>query len=294
MPEQLSNVIPLRSETHEAGQQKPWEARVEAIRSKSKDNLKVIVDALDPKRTSETPEAQARIEEIRESLGVTINFYAHETIPYLLGEGCLRPHLEDKEPGPMRKLKTAFLDKMRARISTIKHTRSAEERLGIRPEGWGSADDPELVYGAVTDSTPEDETKGGAGGWYGLDIFVLKPDRIKDRATITPMDSYYIQDPRMVVTWEDVPTLMYLRDEGRADPTANYTRGEYVEAQIAGGVGAEDIEEIKFYISNPDGTLDEVLDQYGGRAVFEEKMPGVKLTGIPGHARQALDLEQAA
>jgi len=250
------------------------------------------VGALDPKRTSETPEAQARIEEINHSLGVTINFNGGETIPYLLSEGRLRPHLEDKEPDLMSKLKTGFLDKMRTRISTIKHTRSAEERLGIRPEGWGSADDPELVYGAVTDGTTEDEIKGGAGGWYGLDIFVLKPDRIKDRATITPMDSYYIQDSRMVVTWEDAPTLMYLRDEGRADSTANLTRGEYVEAQIAGGVSAEDIEEIKFSVWGPNSTLDDVLDQYGGRAVFEEKLPGVKLTEI--RAQDRAELAEAA
>src|SRR3989338_4303963 len=236
---------------------KPWESRIEAIKENSEENLDQILNDIVP-NISFSEEDIAEIENNRNTLGITINCRAHITIPELLQTGRIHSGVEGhKFGGKFLKLLDFGGYRLRQKV---------EKALGIKPRG--TPDDPELIYGAAVHDTAKD-LEGGTGGWFGDTVIVLNTERVKDRTTFTPGDSFYQKEKNhRIVTWEWVPVLKFIRDK---------IVGDYVEAQIAGGVTTEDITEIRFKADSVE-QFRRILDQLGGVEAIHKKMPWLRLT----------------
>ncbi len=117
--------------------------------------------------------------------------------------------------------------------SYIYHRADIEAVMGIRSHG----ENTNPVYascGYVDHGTP-----GGAVG-YGEIMLSFKPDagNLRERTTYTPMDSFRSIDR---LTEEDAAALRIIKSGAGMN---HFRTTDYVEAQIAGGVRLNDIEEI--------------------------------------------------
>ena len=200
---------------------------------------------------AEGPKEESLKEElprVQESMHVSINI-SYETLLLILdGDGRIKSTWETHFRG-------GGYDVRRDEV---------EREMRIRAKG--TAKDPHPVYGAVWSKNGRDEEKGGAGGRYGESYMILKDDRIRDRTTFTFDDSFAGHRSRML-TWEDA---------AYAKAMMNIQGGNYVEAQILGGVTADDIESINIPISNR-GNAEEI------RAEVErlrQEFPGIKFNFI--------------
>jgi hypothetical protein len=278
MSEQIRSIneTPLPNAELDAEQQFPWSERIEAIRRQSLDHLHQILAnrLLDMEAEAVgtnieiTPNDEAELDRINETLGVTINCSSAQMLR-LLEKGGYNSSLS--RANVFRRLFSRVVPYNRLRKQT-------EKAMGI--EAAGTPDDPELVFGAVTHDTPRDYYFGGTGGEYGDTILVLKPDRIKDRATFTMGDSLGLSESD-IVTWNEVPPLKLLRDR-LVNHGAKSAVSRFVEAQIAGGVSLEDIQEIRF-MANNEAELEAILNSFGGRSAIESRAPGITIsfTGAP-------------
>ena len=145
---------------------------------------------------------------------------------------------------------------------------------GLLDEGRVNAES-RLFFG-TTDKEPEERPIYAYLGnpkdpppWvdqYGDAVLVLK-DSVRDRTTFTLGDSFNI-DNGLPIPLSQAGSLGYLAADQRVDPTdvtnwANGMGGDYVEAQVHGGVQPSDIDHVVFTISPPGEGTTYWLDDAG-------------------------------
>ncbi len=247
-------------ENPEPLEEAPWKVRIDKIRERSPANLENILSYWsDPNKSRiyqivdavKKPENQKEIEHIKETLKVTINTNLEAFLAISRDE----------------KIRT--LAELPDRCNVFKYRKESEARLNIQPEG--NEKDPELVYGALTHNTRLDDQCGGAP-IYGDTIFILKTENIENRTTFTLGDSSGVKGPNEIVTWDYVAPLKFIRD--------HFPRLQdmYVEAQIAGGVRLDDIEEIKIKIYSTERR--EEIENDPDFNSFKTKHPEIRISFI--------------
>lgn len=127
------------------------------------------------------------------------------------------------------------------------HRDNGERRMGIRREGYLGVN-PQPIYGAVTSNNGRDGILGGAGGGFGGGFgsaFVeLDTEKLAERTVVVPRDSGRYWDTRnMGVTFGHSARLVAIN---------NLANGRYCEAQILGGVTADDIRSVVIDVSEQD------------------------------------------
>lgn len=230
------------------------EARIEKIRNKEDAFMqKVFPYSRNSEEYLNKVEFQ-KAEQIKADMKVTIN---RRNINDLLEIGRLSSEEEDER---------AKKNIMRGNYFKARIKR--EEELGIRP--LLTKDDPHLIYGALA-SSADDFKIGGSQGLYGDIILILKNGKVMNRTTFSAGESHM-----GVVTQKNAHFLKYITEKGKTEG-AFPSYPQYIEAQIAGGVSIDDIQEIRIsdYSSSEergiilnDSKMHELLKKY----------PQIKLT----------------
>lgn len=135
----------------------------------------------------------------------------------------------------------------------------AKARRSLEDKLWtldGVPNDQRPVYGYAA---PKDEDRIGGDGDVGLAAYgpvkVVLKDDVKDRTTVTQGDSLMAPDA-VPSFWNK---LHPLTTSGFKDLNTDV----YVEAQIMGGVSADDIKSVVFGTEEPDSELAQLLDWHG-------------------------------
>lgn len=136
------------------------------------------------------------------------------------------------------------------------HRDNGERIMGIRREGHLGVN-PQPIYGAVTSDNGRDEILGGAGGGFGSAFVELDTENLAARTVVVPRDSGRYWDTRnMAVSFDHSARLVAIN---------NLTDARYSEAQILGGVTADDIKSIVIDVSERDraaAMIDRVKREY--------------------------------
>lgn len=137
--------------------------------------------------------------------------------------------------------------------------RKRAEVNAIGEENWSPSTAP--IYGYM-----DTEANGmyPSASWYGNAQVILK-DEVRDRTTITANDSLFIFDSKSAVgTPLNNPGPEGL-DDRILHNQGGYNQGEYIEAQIFGGVTVNDIASVRFDRWTADNTpgLTTRLDELG-------------------------------
>jgi len=126
-----------------------------------------------------------------------------------------------------------------------------EKKMGIY--GKGGPDDPYVIYGALASNNGHDEECGGAE--WGNIILVLKPSK-KDETVFYYGDSIDVFDqanPKKQLNLKHAliaKAIKNLFNETYEEDQRFRGFGNYIEAQILGGVKIDDVQEIRIHTSH--------------------------------------------
>lgn len=143
-----------------------------------------------------------------------------------------------------------------------------ERTLGIAASG--NAADPYAIYGALT--IGQEWQEFGAAPWYGDVAFHLDVDRIADRTTVLPSDSFFpLGNLQRGLPWKQRALFEGLVDEEERLVRLNEDQvAMYAEAQVHGGLSPGDIARVTIPSSVGPRATRKIVRELDDRAIPHE------------------------